>query len=58
MWSLSPEFIQSALSENIEGRKLGKVKGVKKLTDTGSTKKLPHDLGLPMAGTPLRSSKM
>ena len=26
-----PEFIQSSLSENIEGRKLGKVKGVKKL---------------------------
>jgi hypothetical protein len=25
-----PEFIQSSLSENIEGRKLGKVKGVKK----------------------------
>jgi AIPR protein len=25
-----PEFIQSALSDNIEGRKLGKVKGVKK----------------------------
>ncbi len=27
-----PEFIQSSLSENIEGRKLGKVKGVKKQT--------------------------
>jgi hypothetical protein len=27
-----PEFIQSALSDNIEGRKLGKVKGVKKQT--------------------------
>jgi hypothetical protein len=52
-----PEFIQSSLSENIEGRKLGKVKGVKKLskqfrrecTDYLSDYRMDGAIMLPMA---------
>ena len=52
-----PEFIQSALSENIEGRKLGKVKGVKKVskqfrrerTDYLSDYRMDGAIVLPMA---------
>jgi AIPR protein len=52
-----PEFIQSSLSENIEGRKLGKVKGVKKLskqirrecTDYLSDYRMDGAIVLPMA---------
>jgi len=52
-----PEFIQASLSENIEGRKLGKVKGVKKqskqfrreCTDYLSIYKMDGAIVLPMA---------
>jgi hypothetical protein len=52
-----PEFIQSRLSDNIEGRKLGKVKGVKKqakqfrreCTDYLSVYKMDGAIVLPMA---------
>jgi hypothetical protein len=52
-----PEFIQSSLGDNIEGRKLGKVKGVKKLskqyrrecTDYLSTYRMDGAIVLPMA---------
>ena len=52
-----PEFIQSTLSDNIEGRKLGKVKGVKKQakqfrregTDYLSTYRMDGAIVLPMA---------
>lgn len=52
-----PEFIQSSLSEHIEGRKLGKVKGVKKqskqfrreCTEYLSTYRMDGAIVLPMA---------
>jgi hypothetical protein len=52
-----PEFIQSSLSENIEGRRLGKVKGVKKqskqfrreCTDYLSLYRMDAAIVLPMA---------
>jgi hypothetical protein len=52
-----PEFIQSSLSDNIEGRKLGKVKGVKKqskhfrraCTDYVATYRMDGAIVLPMA---------